>query len=455
MQTTESVNITVWHCADATIADTLQKQVDALAPEIVVTFERKENMSDALKLVSDDPESAPDMFMWAHDKVGTFAQMGILSPITDVLTEDDLADFLPMTLSAGEYQGDKYQLPLYYEALLFLYNKDLMETAPETTDELLELMKNETTADQYVFVEQHSTSYNAAAWIQGFGGYLINENREPGLNLPQTVEAMEYHKQFVSYMPADGEYNTVTTLFTEGKVASTIGGPWLVPGIKEAGIDLGIAPMPVLPNGTSLTPFSGVQGVHRKNCRDFFALRKISAEEFHDRIVKMLLRYRTGTLRGQLNLLDSHDVNRFLSYCEGDLRRFRLAEVFLFTSPGIPCVFYGDELGMDGSSETTLRGPMPWEKVQDGEDDFFSRLIAIRKEHEELTYGDYTLQYMDHDGGYIYQRTWGDHKITVCLNNGSTTIDLREYLGKGSVLLSESYEAGKLGSMGYAIIEEK
>ena len=40
-QTTEPVNITVWHCADATIADTLQKQVDALAPEIVVTFERK------------------------------------------------------------------------------------------------------------------------------------------------------------------------------------------------------------------------------------------------------------------------------------------------------------------------------------------------------------------------------------------------------------------------------
>ncbi len=100
-QTTEPVNITVWHCADATIADTLQKQVDALAPEIVVTFERKENMSDALKLVGDDQESAPDMFMWAHDKVGTFAQMGILSPITDVLTEDDLADFLPMTLSAG------------------------------------------------------------------------------------------------------------------------------------------------------------------------------------------------------------------------------------------------------------------------------------------------------------------------------------------------------------------
>ena len=123
----EPVNITVWHCADATIADTLQKQVDALAPEIVVTFERKENMSDALKLVGDDPESAPDMYLWAHDKVGTFAQMDILAPITDILSEDELADFIPMTLSAGEYQGQKYQLPLYYEALLFMYNKDLME----------------------------------------------------------------------------------------------------------------------------------------------------------------------------------------------------------------------------------------------------------------------------------------------------------------------------------------
>ena len=261
-QTTEPVNITVWHCADATIADTLQKQVDALAPEIVVTFERKENMSDALKLVGDDQESAPDMFMWAHDKVGTFAQMGILSPITDVLTEDDLADFLPMTLSAGEYQGDKYQLPLYYEALLFLYNKDLMETAPETTDELLELMKNETTADQYIFVEQHSTSYNAAAWIQGFGGYLINENREPGLNLPETEEALAYHKKSVDLMPGETEYATVNTLFKEEMAHATIAGPWLIPTVRESGMDVGIASMPVIDEtGKPIAPYMGVQGV--------------------------------------------------------------------------------------------------------------------------------------------------------------------------------------------------
>ena len=81
---------------------------------------------------------------------------------------------IPMTWEAGAYQGEHYQLPLYYEALLFLYNKDLIDTPPATTEELLTKMKEETTNDQYVFVEQHSTSYNAAAWIQGYGGYVQN-----------------------------------------------------------------------------------------------------------------------------------------------------------------------------------------------------------------------------------------------------------------------------------------
>lgn len=52
-------------------------------------------------------------------------------------------------------------------------------------------MKAETTDDYYVFAEQHSTPYNAAAWIQGFGGYIINSYKQPGLDLPETVEAFD------------------------------------------------------------------------------------------------------------------------------------------------------------------------------------------------------------------------------------------------------------------------
>jgi len=260
----ESVQITIWHENDAVIADTIQQQLAGI-PGVNVTLERKEQMSDALKMVGNDPNSAPDMYLFAHDKIGVFAEMGILAPVIDLLPPDAFANILPMAIDATTYKGNQYSAPLYFETLLFMYNKDLMATPPATTDELLDLMENGTTANSYVFAEQHSTAYYAAAWIQGFGGYIINENAEPGLGSNEVIDAMTYHKSFIPYMPLDGEYNTVTTLFSEGMAASTIGGPWMVPGLRDVGMNLGISTMPVLPNGNPLTPFSGIQAVQVLN----------------------------------------------------------------------------------------------------------------------------------------------------------------------------------------------
>ena len=73
--------------------------------------------------------------------------------------------------------------------------------------------------------------------------------------------AATYNQKFGA-LQADGDYNTVTTLFNEGKAAAIIGGPWLVSGIEAAGIDYGIASLSdiKLPNGSGLAPFSGIQG---------------------------------------------------------------------------------------------------------------------------------------------------------------------------------------------------
>lgn len=192
----------------------------------------------------------------------------------------------------------------------------------------------------------------------------------------------------------------------------------------------------------------------RKNCRDYFGQDKINTEEFHDRVTKMMLRYRTGTLRGQLNLLDSHDVNRFMSYCQNDFRRLKLAEVFLFTSPGIPCIFYGDELKMDGNTEFTLRGPMPWDQADAGLTDFFRQLTALRKENQALTYGGYNVLYMDNHGAYVYERVCGDTRIVVCLNNGQNEKTMEEYGRDGEVLMHEGYDGCRLQPYGYVIFHK-
>lgn len=258
----EPVTITIWHETSAEIADSIQAELDKLAPGIVAKVERKEKMSDTLKLVGNDPKSAPDMYFFAHDKIGVFAQMGILEPVTSFVGKDALNNLLPMSVNAATYKDKIYQLPVYFETQMFMYNKALMKEAPKTTDDLLQYMKDNTADGSYGFVEQHSTAYYFSSWMHSFGGYIINDKAEPGLNDPNTVKAIDYHKQFVPYMPVDGEYNTVTTLFKEGKAHSIIGGPWLVPEVRAAGIDLGIASMPTINStGKPLTPYSGVQGI--------------------------------------------------------------------------------------------------------------------------------------------------------------------------------------------------
>ncbi|WP_075721407.1 extracellular solute-binding protein [Roseburia sp. 499] len=281
----EKENIVIWHDGDEGIMDTVAHCVnEELKDEnIQVTFEKKSGLTDQLQLYGNDEANGPDMYFYAHDSLGMLVEMGILAPITDLITESDEADMLPMTIEAGTYKDTQYMLPVYFETLLFMYNKDLWEgEVPNTTDDLLAYMEQHTDVDAgtYAVVNQHSTAYNVAPFINGFGGYIINESAEPGLNLQETKDAITYNQKFAA-LQADGDYNTVTTLFNDGKAAAIIGGPWLVTGINAAGINLGIKSLSefALPNGEKLAPYSGVQGV---------GVMKYAAENKKDAVTSVL-----------------------------------------------------------------------------------------------------------------------------------------------------------------------
>ncbi len=260
--------LVIWHDKEEAVISVLEDYLAKAVPELEITFEKKTSLTDSLKLVGNDPNAAPDMFIFAHDKVGVFAEMGILAPITDLVSEDTLSGYLPMTLEAATYKENVYQLPLYFETLLFMYNRRYMQDneVPKTTGELLEYMKNNTGRGRYGFVEQHSTAYYSAAWIHGFGGSIVSEEGVPFPDAQAVKDALNYHLSFVELMPGETEYNTVNTLFLDGKADATIGGPWMVPSARAAEIDLGIAPMPTVDEtGKALAPYSGVQGIHVLN----------------------------------------------------------------------------------------------------------------------------------------------------------------------------------------------
>lgn len=276
------VKITIWHDKEEAVANVLTEAFATLLPDIQVVLEKKDGLTDALKLVGNDAKSAPDMYFFAHDKIGVYAEMGILEPITTFVSKEAIDGYVESTIEAATYKDEIYQLPIYYETLLFMYNKSLMrdEDVPKTTEGLFEYMKNNTKDGYFGFVEQHSTAYYSVPWIHGFSGSLLDELGNPMLNAPETIEALAYHKKFLTYMPGESEYSTVNTLFLEGYAHSTINGPWLVPSAIEAGIDLGFAKMPIVDKtGLPLGPYTGVQGVH---------VLKVAAEKKKEAITTVL-----------------------------------------------------------------------------------------------------------------------------------------------------------------------
>lgn len=281
----EAVTITAWHDNDEAMMNALAEVVNEKlkADNITLTFEKKSDVTGQIQLYGTDAANGPDMYLFAHDSLGSFAEMGILEPVGNLISADKETDLLPMTIEAATYKGEQYLMPVYYETLLFMYNKALWEgEIPSTTEELYAYMEAHTdsAAGTYALVNQHSGAYNVAPFINGFGGYILDKDGNPGLNTAETKEAIAYNQKFAA-LQADGDYNTVTTLFNEGKAAAIIGGPWLISGIKEAGIDLGIKSLAefTLPNGSTLQPYSGVQCL---------GVLKYAAEGKHDAIVKVL-----------------------------------------------------------------------------------------------------------------------------------------------------------------------
>ncbi|MDO4333598.1 MAG: glycoside hydrolase family 13 protein [Eubacteriales bacterium] len=190
----------------------------------------------------------------------------------------------------------------------------------------------------------------------------------------------------------------------------------------------------------------------RKHCRRFFGNASIDAMEFDSRATDMRMRYRSQTCFAQLNVLDSHDVSRFLSVCENDRKRYKLAVIFQMTFPGMPSIFYGDEAGLTGVEEDEYRQPMNWGET-DGLFFFFQKLIALRKKEEVLRQGKFrTRSATAGSRFYCYERYCGTAGIRVMLNMEAAPVAPGKELCAGENLMSEGFDGKVLEQKGYVLL---
>ena len=153
----------------------------------------------------------------------------------------------------------------------------------------------------------------------------------------------------------------------------------------------------------------------RKHAESFFAADQPDAADFNHRVTDMLMRYRKPIAESQLNLLDSHDVSRFLSLCKGDIRKHQLAVLMQMTFVGMPCVFYGDELAVEGILEEEYRHPMPWNQIGYSMHEFYKKAISLRNTEPALRRGDFVCEIAE-KYLYRYSRKSDDQIITVIMN---------------------------------------
>ena len=65
--------ITIWHDKEDAVTQVLEDALSELEPEIHVVLEKKSDLTETLKMVGNDPKAAPDMYLFAHDKIGVYA----------------------------------------------------------------------------------------------------------------------------------------------------------------------------------------------------------------------------------------------------------------------------------------------------------------------------------------------------------------------------------------------
>jgi glycosidase len=158
-------------------------------------------------------------------------------------------------------------------------------------------------------------------------------------------------------------------------------------------------------------------------CVDFFALRKMTAKEFDERIHYLSIRYKKNIQQVQMNLIDSHDVPRFLTSAAGDIRKLKLAVLFLFTYIGIPSIYYGDEKELKGQQEIDYRRPMDWENPEGELFEYYKRVIKLRSENIDAMLGDFETIQADRSL-YIYKIKSEMTCVTVAINNAEASCEV-------------------------------
>jgi len=128
------------------------------------------------------------------------------------------------------------------------------------------------------------------------------------------------------------------------------------------------------------------------------------------------------------NSLGTHDTERIFSLLGKSIEKIRLAYLILFTFPGAPAIYYGDEIGLEGGPDPDNRRTFPWNETEWNIEilQWVKQLIRVRNDQNSLRRGNFSVIPNNNDSVFAFSRKdGGDYSIVIAnASNQSTKIEI-------------------------------
>jgi cyclomaltodextrinase len=173
----------------------------------------------------------------------------------------------------------------------------------------------------------------------------------------------------------------------------------------------------------------------------FFIKGGLSVSTFGSNLEKLIQAYEYQHDLAHLLPLSTHDTERILTLSGGDIKRVRLMTLTQFFFPGVPNVYYGDEIGLEGGKDPDCRRAFPWnEGAWDMEfRSFIKKLIQIRQNNPQLRRGNFERLVEDDERNvFLFSRSLDERKAYLIVNASGKELDF------GGIVLKHTLPEGKV-----------
>ncbi|MBV9643231.1 MAG: maltose/maltodextrin ABC transporter substrate-binding protein MalE [Verrucomicrobia bacterium] len=230
-----------------------------------VTIETPEKITDSFPIAA-QAGKGPDLVIWAHDKVGEWADGGLISPVN--VQKQFVEKFFAKSWQAVMHRDQLWGYPLALETATLIYNKALLDGPPPR--ELSQLasidqaMKRNHPGVITILWDARSAYYTWAILASG-GGFVFARNgsdydlKNIGIATPGAVDALSEIIGLIrsGILPKVCPYSETEERMGQGKLAMMISGPWAWSNLTQKGINFGLGQIPGV-EGKVGRPFVGV-----------------------------------------------------------------------------------------------------------------------------------------------------------------------------------------------------